>query len=125
MERKKELLENQINSKINHVSKKYNVSSRKIVASMNSGTLWNDETGLDILDIVLFVKEKKMRKAEQRGYAEARELYESKIQTLKSELSRLKEDGNNEIKNLLDQISRIHDAIAEEEMKIAELNLLA
>ena len=75
-------------------------------------------------EIVYYFKEKKLRQAEQRGYAEAKELYEEKIQKLKDELCRLKEKGDSEIKNLLNQISQILDAIAEEEMKIAELKIL-
>lgn len=125
LEKEREYLKNLINSKVKDVSKKYHISESKIMDSVSSGTLLYDGPGrIGLLDIIYSYKEKKLREAEQRGYAEAKELYESKIQNLKDELKRLKEKGDSEIRTLLHQISQILDAIAEEEMKIAELKIL-
>lgn len=124
-EKQKEALKKELNAKINDVSRKYDISVGDIRRSMESGALL---TGgfimIDILGMIYSYKEKKLRQAEQRGYAEAKELYETKIQKLKDEIKRLKEKGDNELKTLLNQISQILDAIVEEEMKIAELKIL-
>lgn len=79
---------------------------------------------VDILGLIYKHKEKKLKEAEQRGYAEARELYENKISKLKAELRRLKENGNRDIKKLVTMINEIFEAIADEQMKIAELRIL-
>lgn len=124
LERQKRELEKQVNSTVNSVSRRHNIPASDVRKSLNAGTLLVGDSAEHILEIVYYFKEKKLRQAEQRGYAEAKELYEGKIQKLKDELSRLKEKGDSEIKNLLNQISQILDAIAEEEMKIAELKIL-
>lgn len=125
LEKQKKNLEKQVNSKVKDVSRKYNIPAGQIRGSMAAGTLVGGGSAIvDILGMIYSYKEKKLRQAEQRGYAEAKELYETKIQKLKDELRRLKEKGDSEMKNLLNQISQILDAIAEEEMKIAELKIL-
>lgn len=125
LEEQKEKLEKQVNSKVNDVSRKYNIPVGEIKGSMAAGTLLaGGPVTVDILGIIYSYKEKKLRHAEQRGYAEAKELYETKIQKLKDELQSLKEKGNSEIKKLLNQILEILDAIAVKEMQIAELKIL-
>ncbi len=123
LEKQKEALQKQINSKINDISKKYNIPAGEIREPMATGAAIGLAT-IGIFGMIYSYKEKKLRQAEQRGYAEAKELYETKIQKLKDELHRLKENGNSEIKTLLNQISQILNAIAEEEMQIAELKIL-
>ena len=124
LERQKRELEKQVDSTVNSVSRRHNIPVSDVRKSLNAGTLLGGDSTVGILEIVYYFKEKKLRQAEQRGYAEAKELYEGKIQKLKDELSRLREKGDSEIKNLLNQISQILDAIAEEEMRIAELKIL-
>ena len=125
LEKQKETLQKQVNSKVNDVSKKYNIPAGEIRRSMAAGTLLvGGPATIDILGMIYYYKEKKLRQAEQRGYVEAKELYGTKIQKLKDELRRLKEKGNSEIKTLLNQISQILEAIAEVEMQIAELKIL-
>ena len=79
---------------------------------------------VDILGLIYNHKEKKLRKAELRGYAEARELYEEKIARLKKNLLELTSKGSKEIQELFDMINDLFDAISEEQMKIAELKIL-
>lgn len=43
---------------------------------------------------------------------------------MKKDLQELQKNGNADIKKLLDMISDLFDAIAEEQMKIANLNIL-
>lgn len=130
LEKQKKALQDEVNFKANA----YNIPARKIRGFTAARTLGGirgagtflveGSTTIAILGMIYSYKEKKLRQAEQRGYAEAKELYETKIQELKEELRRLKEKGNSEIKMLLNQISQILDAIAEEEMQIAELKIL-
>lgn len=130
LEKQKKALQDEVNFKANA----YNIPARKIIGFTDARALGGgiegfigartEPTTIDILGMIYLYKEKKLRQAEQRGYAEAKELYETKIQELKEELRRLKEKGNSEIKMLLNQISQILDAIAEEEMQIAELKIL-
>lgn len=125
LEKLKEALENRVNSSVAQVSSRYNIPVCDVNRHMQSGTLlYGEPTSINIFDIIFSYKEKKMRQAEKKGYAEAKELYETKIQKLKDELWRLKEKGGSETKILLNQISQIMDAIAEKEMQIAELQIL-
>ena len=77
-----------------------------------------------LLDLIYIHKKNKLTKVEQTGYLEARELYEEKISRMKKDLQELQKNGNADIKKLLDMISDLFDAIAEEQMKIANLNIL-
>ena len=61
--------------------------------AVKSGTLFvgGPAVSIDVLDLIYRHKEKQLREAEQRGYAEARKLYENKIDKLKAELKKMKE----------------------------------
>lgn len=125
LEKQKEELRRQVNSRIADVSRQYNIPMGDIKKSLTNGTLL--ASGLYVVDVLYLVykhKEKKLRDAEQRGFAEAKALYEKKIEKLKCELNRLKDDGNKDIQKLVELISDIFEAIAEEQMKIAELKVL-
>ena len=125
LEQQKESLQNQINSKAKDLSKKYGVSYDNIKNSISGSSSLLEEPGnINFLDIICSYKEKKLRQEEQKGYLEAKQLYEEKIKKLKNELSELKKKGDAEIQILVKQISQVLDAIAEEEMKIAELKIL-
>ena len=54
----------------------------------------------------------------------AKKIYEEKIGKLKKELEELKRKGSAEIQEMSNMIIEILDAIADEQMKIAELEIL-
>ena len=126
LEKEKSRLEQQVNSKIHDVSSKFDIPIGDVKKSLACGTLLvgGPLASVDILDLIYRHKEKKLKQAEQRGYAEARELYENKIERLKAELRRLKEDANKDIQNLIMMIDEVLEAIINEQMKIAELRVL-
>ena len=127
LECEKTNLEKQVNDKAREVSHRFDIPIDDIKKSLTSGTLLVDGDGLltsNILNLIYRHKEKKLKEAEQRGYAEARKLYENKIYKLKAELKKLKENGNRDIQKLIIMIDEIFAAIADEQMKIAELKIL-
>ena len=69
-------------------------------------------------------QENKLREAEQRGYVEAKKLYEAKLQKLKSELAELRQKCSFQVKEMLVLIDDLLDAIAKEQTNIAELKML-
>lgn len=124
LENQKRRLENQVKQKTKAVSEKYDIPVSQVQGSLAAGTLITGPATVDILGMIYRHKEKKLREAEQRGYLEAKELYESKIDKLKKELAELKSNGSADIKKMVSMIGEILDAIAEEQMKIAELKIL-
>lgn len=122
LEYEKEKLKKQVDNKVKEVSRAYNIPQTQILSSMRSGIIANNNIG--ILDMIYRHKEKKLKKAEQEGYLEAKALYEAKIRKLKEELARLKKDGNREIEKLIKLISEVIDEIVENQMNIAELRIL-
>lgn len=126
LEKEKERLEREVDSKTRDVSRRFDIPISEVRGSLAAGTLLvgGPMISVDILGMIYKHKEKKLKEAEQRGYVEAKELYENKISKLKSELKRLKDNGDKDIKKLLTMIDEIFQAIAEEQMKIAELKIL-
>lgn len=125
LEQQKENLKKQVDQKAKSVSAKYDIPIFQVQSFLASGALIVDGPAtVSILGMIYKYKERKLREAEQRGYLEAKELYESKIAKLKSDLDALKRKGSADVKNLLNMIGEILDAIAEEQMKIAELKIL-
>ena len=126
LEREKANLEKQVNDKAREVSNRFDIPIGDVKKSLASGTLLvgGPSVSVDVLDLIYRHKEKKLKEAEQRGYAEAKRLYENKIDKLKAELRRLKENGNRDIQKLISMIDEIFAAIADEQMKIAELRIL-
>lgn len=124
LERQRSELEKQVELKSTEVSKKYDIPIEDVRKSVASGALIMGTPMFDILGLIYRHKEKKLKEAEQRGYIEAKDLYEKKICDLKNKLSNLKKKGHDEIRELLDMISELFDAITEERMKIADLKIL-
>ena len=126
LENERKNLEKCVNTKAKDVSCKYRLPIDKVQNALNNGNLLIGGTSemVDILAIIYTYKEKKLREAEQKGYIEAKKLYQDKIQKLKNELKQLSKNGAVEIQNLITMISEVLDAIANEQMKIAELNVL-
>lgn len=126
LEIEKANLENQVNEKTREVSSRFGIPAGDIKKSLATGSLFVDNpySSVNVLGLVYKHKEKKLKEVEQRGYAEAKKLYENKIEKLKSELSRLKENGNRDLQKLVTMIDEIFAAIADEQMKIAELRIL-
>lgn len=126
LENERKTLEKCVNTKAKDVSCKYHLPIDKVQNALNTGNLLTGGTleMADFLTIIYVYKEKKLREAEQKGYIEAKKLYQDKIQKLKNELKQLSKNGAVEIQNLIAMISEVLDAIANEQMKIAELNVL-
>lgn len=133
LEKQKRRLENQVEQKTKAVSEKYDIPVSQVKSGLNSsnGFIASEPWGSPgsiLLDIVLDIaynhKAKKLREAERRGYSEAKKLYEEKIGKLKKELEELKRKGSAEIQEMSNMIIEILDAIADEQMKIAELEIL-
>lgn len=78
----------------------------------------------DILGFIYSVKELELKEARQKGYMEAKELYEEKIEKLQKELQKLKKEGNKDIQKYLEMINDLLDAISQKQMEIAELRVL-
>lgn len=124
LEKQKKVLEELLERKAKAVSKKYDIPIGEIRRFAASGSLISINSNFGILDLIYSYKEKKLRKAEQVGYLEAKRLYEKKIAEMKTDLQELKKNGNADIKKLIDMIRELFDAIAEEQMKIADLKIL-
>jgi hypothetical protein len=122
LEKQKISIKKQLERNTKDVSDKFHIPIGDVRKAAMAGTLISPSFG--ILDIIYKHKEKKLKEAEQRGYLEAKELYESKIAKMRRELQELKKQGHADIKKLLDMISDILDAIAEEQMQIAVLKIL-
>lgn len=129
LEKQKRRLENQVEQKTKAVSEKYDISVSQVKEGLNSSTgliasePWGSP-GSILLDIAYDHKVKKLREAERDGYLEAKKLYEEKIGKLKKELEELKRKGSAKIQEMSNMIIEILDAIADEQMKIAELEIL-
>lgn len=117
-------LERQVERKTKDVSIKYNIPNSSVCQFSTSGTMESATSLVGILGLINSHKEKKLMEAEQRGYIEAKELYDEKIERLKKDLYELKKKGSVDIQKLLDMISDLFDDIADEQMKIADLKIL-
>ena len=113
-----------VNHQVDKISKYYNVSSASIGLSMMNGTLLIPNSNFGVIDIIYKYKDKKMKKAEQYGYLEAKAIYEEKIKKLQNELIILKESGNYEIRKLVDLISDVLKEIVNIQTSITELKIL-
>lgn len=121
LENQKRRIENQVEQKTKAVSEKYDIPISAVEGCVASNSMIGM---MSILGVIYDHKEKKLREAEERGYSEAKKIYEEKIGKLKKELEELKRKGSAEIKEMSDMIIEILDAIADEQMKIAELEIL-
>lgn len=124
LEQQKYDLEKQLEQKTQNVSKKYNIPAHKVRSLLTGSRGMTSSETSDIFELIYTLKKIKLQEAEQRGYQEAKELYEVKIAGLRNDLEALKKKGDAEIQELIDMSNDILEAIADEQMKIAELNLL-
>ena len=124
LENKKRRLENQVEQKTKAVSEKYDIPISAVKECVASNSMIGMSVTMSILGAIYDHKEKKLREAEERGYSEAKKLYEEKIGKLKKELEELKRKGSAKIQEMSNMIIEILDAIADEQMKIAELEIL-
>lgn len=124
LECQKRILENQVGKKTKAVSEKYDIPLSQVQGSLAAGTILVSPLIFGVFNMIYQHKEQKFREAEQRGYLEAKKLYETKISELKRKLASLKNKGNSEIEELKEMIGNVLEEIAEKQMKIAELEIL-
>lgn len=113
LERKEEILRRQVYRKYNGKSDVQDYEYGHTTAALY----------IDIIGFFLD-RNQKFSEAEKQGYLEAKKVYEAKIAKLKRELAILKNKGNLEIQKLLNMIDEVLNVIADERMKIAELEML-
>lgn len=127
LENEKIELQKQLDNKIKQVSKKYGISQSVVYSmwSMSSEeSLFHQNTSFDIVDIIYKHKEKKLHRAEQQGYEEAREIYIKKLEKEKLKLQQYMNKISSEKKNMVKLINEVLEEIASNETKIAELKIL-
>lgn len=125
LEFQQKVLENEIKEKSRKVSLKYDIPIGKVTQAMAAGSLLGVRNSTtDILGFIYSVKELELKEARQKGYMEAKELYEEKIEKLQKELQKLKKEGNKDIQKYLEMINDLLDAISQKQMEIAELRVL-
>ena len=112
------------------VSKTYDIPIDKIYESIKYGDIWeafiffNIFNPLNILGVIYSYKKKKFKKYEQKGYLEAKQIYEEEIKKLKEKLEILKNNGDKEIRELLILIIDILEEIANKKTTIVQLSSL-
>lgn len=77
-----------------------------------------------ITDIWMFLCSSKIKKAEQEGYQEAKQVFAKKVLDLKLRILNLKDQANTQIHRQIDTIIELLDSISKTEAKIAELKLM-
>ena len=122
LEEDKKNLERRVREKTKQVSTKYDIPVSSVSQSLASGTLLMGGTG--VLDLIYRYKSKKLKEAEEKGYAEARRLYKKKIRELKDNLELLKKKGDAELQELASLITDAIKEISDAETKIAELEIV-
>lgn len=122
LEEDKKNLDRRVREKTKQVSIKYDIPMSSVSQFLASGTLLMGGTG--VLDLIYFHKSKKLKEAEEKGYAEARRLYKKKIRELKDNLELLKKKGEAELQELDSLIIDAIKEISESETKIAELEIV-
>lgn len=123
LEEDKKNLERRVREKTKQVSNKYDIPVSSVSQSLASGTLLMGGSGTGVLDLIYRYKSKKLKEAEEKGYAEARRLYRKKIRELKDNLELLKKKGNAELQELAKLITDAIKEISDAETKIAELKI--
>lgn len=118
LERKEEILRRQVYRKYKGKSDVQDYEYPVDKTGYTAGALFIDIIGF-FLD-----RNQKFSEAEKQGYLEAKKVYEAKIAKLKRDLAILKNKGNLEIQKLLNMIDDVLNVIADERMKIAELEIL-
>lgn len=124
LEEEKKYLEREVREKTKQVSNKYGIPVSSVTQSLASGNLLTSGSGMGILDLIYRYKSKKLKEAEEKGYAEARRLYRKKIRELKDNLELLKKKGDAELQELAELITDAIKEISNIETKIAELEIV-
>lgn len=125
LENEKRRLQYQTEQKIKEVSEKYGISVSQLQRAFITGNII-EFVLITLIQTksILIDKIKKYIVAELIGYLEAKKIYEEKIGKLTKELEELRRKGSAEIQEMSNMIIEILDAIADEQMKIAELKIL-
>ena len=122
------LNEENVRNKTVKVSEKYNMSiagvSSIIGMGRNTFVEMYPSRQPDLIDAVYEFRKGQMDKAEQKGYQEAKEVYEQAITTKKKELKQLQQKIDGQTKEMMDIVSDAIDMFVEEKMKDADLNIL-
>lgn len=124
LEEDKKDLERRVREKTKQVSNKFDIPVPSVSQSLASGTLLIGGSGIGVLDLIYRYKSKKLKEAEEKGYAEARRLYKKKIRELKDNLELLKKKGDSELQELAKLITDAIREISDAETKIAELEIV-
>jgi len=108
---------------------KENEEKTKIIENkfgMSAGTLSVDGTLFitGIFNPLLMVRKMKYNKSEIEGYKEARTIFEGKIEIEKNKIIELKNECNDNMKQMLQFIADILSEIANVELRIAEMKLM-
>lgn len=114
-------LKREIREKTTQVSEKYDVSTSTVSQALDSGMLLMGGSG--IFDLIYRYKSKKLKEAEEKGYAEAKRLYKNKIKELRNNLELLKKKGNAEMQKMAKLITDTIKELSDAETKIAELEI--
>ena len=121
LEKQKKSLEEQKAQKVNSVSAKYNIPASDVAHFVSSGDIFSRSES--IIDIIYDYKERKLRKAEESGYLEAKKIYEEKISKLRHFLEEKKTTANADLQKLINMETEILDSISKIKMEIADLEL--
>ena len=125
LENERDTLRIEIDNNIKKVSDKMGKPVSFVKSAVASGSLLMPSIALpSILDIIYSHKEKKLREAERRGYQEAREIFDRKVNKLKERLLDLKKKGKSDLNNFIQLIDDILDEILDNQVKIAELKIV-
>ena len=124
LEEEKRVLERRVREKTKQVSDKYDIPVSSVTQSLSAGTLLIRGAGTEVLDLIYRYKNKKLKDAEEKGYEEARRLYQKKIKELEDNLEKLKNKGNTELQELAKLIADAIKEISVTETKIAELEII-
>ncbi|WP_455538019.1 hypothetical protein [Terrisporobacter sp.] len=120
---KKNILESEVEAKSKRVCEVYNLDVKKYNFMKCTNTRSSNSI-ISLIDIIYSSKEKKLKKAEEVGYLEAKKLYENKLMDMRKKLENLKLKGNVEMEKITDLITEVSDEIMNTQMYIAELNIL-
>lgn len=122
IEQEESILEKEIKESLSEMSIKSGMSYNCFNKLITNYSYKNQFRNL--FENIFKYKEKKFKRGKQEGYIEAKEIYEKKIQALKTELSNLKMDGYKNIDELILIINEILNEISDKQMRIAELKIL-
>lgn len=122
LSKQKEELKKEILSKRKYIAQVYQLPFNVINSVCASGTILIG--GVSLFLMIFHYKEKKLLKAEQKGYEEAKALFKEKIEIERQKLRDLKNECDLKTREQMSRIVDMLDKIIEERIEIAELNVL-